>query len=180
MYLTVELVLKSYMPKHLEPGMWFINKINNGTLKEHTEVWALDRVPNEPFDEFITKHGAPVEPYLIYEDEDIFGVMAEPHEIGWWDEGPDKDDLRDLELKDVNFILNEWDGLVDVKIDEWDYAHEDELNPVLYGDDDSSVQKVILCIPGMYDEEEELVDDDDDDDNDPHWDDMDDDTWKEI
>ena len=172
MYQTVELVLKSYMPKHLEPGMWFINKINNGTLKEHVEVWALDKVPSESLDEFVSKHGAPVEPYLIYEDDDVFGVMAEPHEIGWWDEGVHKDDLRDVELKDVNYILEEWNGYVDVQIDEWDYAHSEEINPIIYAG------KVVMCIPGMYDEEEhEEVDEKIYDED---WDDIDDDSWKEI
>ena len=96
-------------------------------------------------EEFIVKHGAPVEPYLIYDEQ----VIAEPHEIGWWDDGEDYDELRDIELRDVNLVINEWDGYVDVEIDEWDYAHEDELNPIIYAD------KVTMCLPGLYEEEEE-------------------------
>lgn len=145
MYFTVELVLKSYMPKQLEPGMWFITKINPNTRKEYSEIWALDKFPLESVEEFVVKHGAPVEPYLIYDEQ----VIAEPHEIGWWDEGEDYDELRDLELRDVNLIINEWDGYIDVEIDEYDYAHEEELNPILYAD------KVTLTVPGMYEEEEE-------------------------
>lgn len=164
MFYTVELVLKSYMPKQLEKGMWFITKLNPGTRKEYSEIWALDKVPNQPLEEFVTQHGAPVEPYLIYDEQ----VIAEPHEIGWWDEGEDTDELRDLELKDVNMILDEFDGEVDVHVDDWDYAHEDELNPIIYAG------KVTMCIPGLYDEE----DDDDEWDEEPY-DDMDDDSWKE-
>lgn len=145
MYFTVELVLKSYMPKQLELGMWFITKLHQGTIKEYSEIWALDKLPFESTEEFITKHGAPVEPYLIYDEQ----VIAEPHEIGWWDEGPENDELRDLELKDVNLIINEWDGDIDIEIDEYDYAHEEELNPILYAN------KVTLCTPGLYDEDEE-------------------------
>jgi len=163
MFYTVELVLKSYMPKQLEKGMWFITKLNPGTRKEYSEIWALDKVPNQPLEEFVTQHGAPVEPYLIYDEQ----VIAEPHEIGWWDEGDDVDELRDLELKDVNMILDEFDGEVDVHVDDWDYAHEDELNPIIYAG------KVTMCIPGLYDEE-----DDDEWDEEPY-DDMDDDSWKE-
>jgi len=163
MFYTVELVLKSYMPKQLEKGMWFITKLNPGTRKEYSEIWALDKVPNQPLEEFVTQHGAPVEPYLIYDEQ----VIAEPHEIGWWDEGEDTDELRDLELKDVNMILDEFDGEVDVHVDDWDYAHEDELNPIIYAG------KVTMCIPGLYDEE-----DDDEWDEEPY-DDMDDDSWKE-
>lgn len=150
MHQTVELVLKSYMPRYLEIGMWFITKINPGTRKEYTEVWALDKLPLDTLEEFIVKHGAPVEPYLIYDEQ----ILAEPHEIGWWDDGPDNDELRDIELKDINFLLDEYDGFVDVEIDEWDYAHEEEINPILYMD------KITMTIPGMYDDEEEEEDDD--------------------
>ena len=145
MHQTVELVLKSYMPKQLELGMWFITKINPGTLKEYSEIWALTTHPRETLEEFIVKNGAPVEPYLIYNEE----VVAEPHEIGWWDEGDHIDELRDIELSDVNFILIEWDGYVDVEIDEWDYDHEEVINPILYA------EKVTMCLPGLYEEEED-------------------------
>jgi len=148
MHFTVELVLKSYMPKHLEPGMWFITKLNPGTRKEYSEIWALDKFPLEPLEEFIAKNGAPVEPYLIYDEQ----VLAEPHEIGWWDDGPQYDELRDIELKDVNFIINEWDGYVEIEIDEWDFAHEDEVNPIMYAG------KVTLTLPDIYEEEEEYDD----------------------
>ena len=156
MYYTVELVLKSYMPKQLEIGMWFITKINPGTRKEYSEIWALDKLPFETLEEFVTKNGAPVEPYLIYDEQ----VIAEPHEIGWWDEGEHIDELRDIELQDVNYILDEWDGYVDVEIDEWDFAHEEEINPILYAD------KVTMCIPGMYDED---YDEDEDDEDEGPW-----------
>lgn len=165
MYFTVELVLKSYMPKQLEVGMWFITKINPGTRKEYTEIWALDKIPPQPLEEFVTLHGAPVEPYLIYDEQ----VVAEPHEIGWWDDGPHSDELRDIDLRDINILLDEFDGYVDLEIDEWDFANEEEINPILYAD------KVTLCIPGLYDEDDEEEEEDPDGD----WDDMDDDSWKQ-
>lgn len=165
MYFTVELVLKSYMPKQLERGMWFITKLHQNTPKEYVEIWALDKVPAEPIEEFITKNGAPVEPYLIYDEQ----VIAEPHHIGWWDEGEDSDEIRDIELKDVNLIINEWDGYIDIEIDEQDYALEDVLSPILYH------EKVTMCEPFTYDDEDEEDDDDDKYDDT----DEDDDTWKE-
>lgn len=146
MTFTVELVLKSYMPKQLEKGMWFITKLHQGTLKEYSEIWALDKLPIEPMEEFILKNGAPVEPYLIYGDDDI---VAYPHHIGWWDEGPEHDDLRDIELKDVNLIINEYDGYVEIEIDEHDFAHEEVLSPILYAD------KVTMYAPETYNEEED-------------------------
>ena len=165
MFITVELVFKSHMPKYLEPGLWFITKINPGTRKEYSEIWQLDKHPTESLEEFIVKHGAPVEPYLIYGEE----VVAEPHEIGWWDEGPHTDELRDIKLKDVNSILTNSDGFVEVEIDEDLLDNEEEIAPILYGG------KVTMCYVGTYDD----VDEDDDYEEEP-WDDMDDDTWKEM
>lgn len=164
MYHTVELVLKSYMPLNLEVGMWFITKLHQGTVKEYTEIWALDKLPFESKEDFIVKHGAPVEPYLIYDEQ----VVAEPHEIGWWDEGEHSDELRDIELEDVNYLINEWDGFVDIEVDESDFYNEEELNPILYAG------KVTMCRPGLYPEDEG-----DDEEDDPFYDDMDDYTWQE-
>lgn len=169
MYFTVELVLKSYMPKQLEGGMWFITKLHQDTPKEYVEIWALDKVPSEPIEEFITKNGAPVEPYLIYDEQ----IVAEPHNIGWWDEGEDSEDLRDIELTDVNLIINEWNGHVDIEIDEQDYALEDVLSPILYDD------KVTMCEPFTYDEEDDEEEEDNNNDGDDDETDLDDDTWKE-
>ena len=164
MYFTVELVLKSYMPRHLEPGMWFITKLNPGTRKEYTEIWALDKTPLEPLEEFITKNGAPVEPYLIYDEQ----VLAEPEQIGWWDEGPDYEELRDIELKDFNLILSDFDGEIDIDVDPSTITSEDGVE-----DEDEIVIPIIyegkctLRIP-MEEEYEEDYDDYED------WDDMDD------
>lgn len=156
MVATVELVLKSYMPKHIEPGMWFITKLYQNTDKEYIEIWSPDKAPRETLEEFVTKHGAPVEPYLIYDEQ----VIAEPHEIGWWDDGPEYDELRDIELKDVNLVLNEWSGFVDIEVDEEDLMENEELNPILYGG------KVTISLPGLNDEEEDWEDDEEWEDSD--------------
>lgn len=145
MFITVELVFKSHMPKQLEPGLWFITKINPGTRKEYSEVWELDKHPTESLEEFISNNGAPVEPYLMYDEQ----ILADPDEIGWWDAGHEVEVLRDITLKDINHILEEWDGYVDVEIDEDLFDEEDEIRPIAHMD------KVVLCIPGLYDEEEE-------------------------
>jgi hypothetical protein len=143
MHETVELVMKSYMPKQLELGMWFILKIGQDTSKEYIEVWSLDKIPSD-MEKFIVENGAPVEPYLVYDEQ----IIAEPHEIGWWDDGPEYDDLRDFDLQDVNYILRQFDGQLDVEIDDWYYSH-DQISPVLYEG------KVVVTVPGMYDEDYE-------------------------
>ncbi len=143
MHETVELVMKSYMPKQLEIGMWFILKIGQDTSKEYIEVWSLEKIPSD-MEKFIVENGAPVEPSVVYDEQSI----AEPHEIGWWDDGPEYDDLRDFTLQDVNYILRQFDGQLDVEIDDWYYSH-DQISPVLYEG------KVVVTVPGMYDEDYE-------------------------
>lgn len=145
MYFPVELVFKSYMPKSLEPGMLFINKLHQDTVKETVEIWALDKVPQEPMDSFLAKHGAPVELYLVYNDE----MLAEPEQIGWMDDGEWTEDLRDITLKDINTILNDFDGEVLLEIDDDDFTYEEEVSPILYAD------KVTLALPSTYDDDDE-------------------------
>jgi hypothetical protein len=38
--------------------------------------------------------------------------------IAWWDEGEHTDELRDITLKDINYIFKEFDGYVDVQLDD--------------------------------------------------------------
>jgi len=149
MFILTELVLKSYKPTKLEPGMWFVQKFQSGTRWESSEVFAIDKVPQDE-QEFINKNGYPVEPYIIGENEE---VLAEPDEIGWWDEGEQTDEYRDITIDDVNMIINEFDG--EIAIDgEWfgydsdedcEYP-EDKFFPTIYAD------KVVLSFP-EYDDE---------------------------
>lgn len=115
MYTIANLVLKSYMPRELEPGMLFITKLHQGTLKETVEIWQLNKVPLEPLEEFITTHGAPVEPYIIDNDEEI---IAHPEEISWWDDGVDTDEFRDITPEDITFVSYLCDGLVAILCEE--------------------------------------------------------------
>lgn len=149
MFALAELVLKSYKPVKLEPGMWFIQKFRTGTRWEHSELFELKQVPaNEQ--EFIDKNGYPVEPYIIGEDDQI---LAEPDEIGWWDEGEHTDEYRDITLKDINFILNEFDGEVAIEVDYMSYDSDidDEGKDVIYPEDIivpiTHEDRVVLSMP---------------------------------
>jgi len=70
------------------------------------------------------KHGAPVE-LIIIDDEG--GLLASHDEIGWWDDGDDSDEYRDVTLDDINYLLRELDGYVDILVD-------DEYGPILLED----------------------------------------------
>ena len=145
MWIACEIVLKSYLPSELEEGMLFVNRISIGVAEPYIELFELKELPQDT-DEFLTRAGAPVELYIIDEDGNI---IAEHDEIGcwwdkeigcwwdkeigcWWDE--ENDEFYEFTLDDINFILREHEGMIDVYYDD-----EEEL-PVFYDD------KIILGI----------------------------------
>jgi len=115
-----ELVLRSYLPKKLEKGMLFANVGEHGTM-----LFELESIPGDK-DKFLTEHGAPMEVYIIDEYGD---VLAEPNEIGWFDEGENTDELREITLNDINTIINEFDGWLEVEIYEDFYEDDGSLIP---------------------------------------------------
>lgn len=127
MWYTGELAYRSYLPKKLEKGMLFITIQHQGTVKESVEVWTLER-SEQHMDDYLATHGAPIELHVINEDGDI---LAEPEEIGWFDLGESFMTLTDISLKEINIILNEYDGLVEIEIDDDSYDNEDIISPLI-------------------------------------------------
>ena len=138
MWFPAEISLSSYLPDELEEGMLFINRISVGVIEPYIELFELEEIPEDP-EAFMVKHGAPVD-LLIIDDEG--NIIAFQDQIGWWDEGEDTDELRDITLDDINYILRELDGYVDIEYDEI----EDDF--VMYED------KIVLSI--VPEEEEEI------------------------
>ena len=114
MWYPAEFAIESYLPDELQEGMLFINRISVGVIEPYIELFELKEVPEDQ-DAFMTKHGAPVELVIIDEDND---VLARHNEIGWWDEGDDSDEYRDVTLDDINYLLRELDGYIDIEVDE--------------------------------------------------------------
>ena len=139
MWYTGEIILESYLPLELEEGMFFVNRISVGVIEPYIELWQLEEVP-EDMDSFLTANGAPVKIYIIDSDNEI---LATEDEIGWMDEGEHTDELRDVTLDDINLILREYEGYLDIEIDDED----DEFSPIIIDG------KVIISI---YEEEEEF------------------------
>lgn len=115
MWYPAEISLSSYLPKELEEGMLFINRISVGVIEPYIELFELEEIP-EDMDEFMSKNGAPVELVII---DDEGGILASHDEIGWWDEGNDSDEYRNITLDDINYLLRELDGYVDIEVDEY-------------------------------------------------------------
>ena len=141
MYYPAEIVIRNYKPLHLEKDMLFINKIYHGSYKELIEIWALDKVPQDE-EKFIQENGYPVELAVIDYDQDL---LAEHHEIALFDEGDHTDELRDITIADLNIIFQEFDGGVEIEID------EETMDPVFIEGN------VVLRLPidEEYEEEEE-------------------------
>lgn len=145
MYYPAELIFKSYLPKSLELGMLFVNKISVGLLEPEIELWNLDSIPDD-IDEFLAKNGAPVELLIVC---DVEGVLAEHLQIGWFDEGEESDELYDISLEEINIIINDYEGNLMVEIKEYFYD-KDIIVPLLIDN------KVIISYI-EYDEEEEKI-----------------------
>lgn len=114
MWMPAEISLSSYLPPELEVGMLFVNRISVGVMDPYIELFELEELP-EDVDAFMAKHGAPVD-LLIIDDEG--NIIAFQDQIGWWDDGDDTDEYRDVTLEDINYILRELDGYVDIEYDE--------------------------------------------------------------
>jgi hypothetical protein len=142
MWYPAEISLSSYLPPELEVGMLFINRISVGVVEPYIELFELEEVP-EDADEFMAKNGAPVELIIIDEDGDL---LASHDEIGWWDEGEDSDEYREVTLEDINYILRELDGYIDIEI-------EEDYGPVIY---DGKV--VLTVVPDGFEDWDTTLD----------------------
>jgi len=116
MYFQAQIVFKSYVPDGLKKGMWFIR-----TILEEKELFELDQTflsPKEE-EEFISFNGYPVKPFIVeeYVDGSIPAILATPDEIGWFDEGEDTDELRDVTIDDLNYIINYEQGFILIDVD---------------------------------------------------------------
>jgi hypothetical protein len=115
MWYPAEFAIESYLPDELQEGMLFVNRISVGVIEPYIELFELKEVP-EDADEFMSRNGAPVK-LVITDDEG--NLIASHDEIGWWDDGDDTDEYRDVTLDDINYSLRELDGYVDIEMDEY-------------------------------------------------------------
>ena len=190
MFIEAKLIFRSYMPRRLEKGMLFQRKVSMRKLKtniEYKEVFELKDIPRDT-EAYILINGWPVEPYIysITANPDEHAViLATPDLIGWWDDEPDAEYeegeeglLRDIEVKDFNYALENYDGNIDIQVYDKEFK-EGIVRPVIYS------EKVTLNVPMIKDntdeeeeEEEEEADWDvtsgDGLEEEEPWDDMDD------
>lgn len=127
MYIEAELVTKAYLPDELEIGMLFIRINFPGTDDSAIELFALDKIPRDK-DVFLRDNGAPVELFVILTDdrESFMEIIARPDQMAWLDLGDEN--LYTPELSVYNLILNEYNGVLEIEIDE---DEEEDILPIL-------------------------------------------------
>ena len=182
MFILAKLVFKSYMPKQLEKGMWFVSKHKDvvyGKIYEYITISELQQVPQD-MDSYIAEYGAPVEPYIIQpmiNKDEPEEILVHPDNIGWWEsdlgyEDDDENWVPNIVLEDLTpKIVNEWihgengegDGLIALEVD-------DDRNPKFYED----TNKVVIKQSDYVDEEEDMEWEESSGDYRDNWDDMDD------
>ena len=117
MYIDAELVLKSYKPLKLEEGMLFVNKI---ARTDDVELFILEEIPEDE-ETFLVKHGCPIELYVIQHELlnniETPIILATPEQIGWWDDD-DSDEFTEISLKEINNVISQFTGLLEIYIDE--------------------------------------------------------------
>lgn len=115
MFIAAELVYKNYIPDDIKPGMMFIQHLHPGTIKDTIEVFIVEKAPLDD-EKFIAENGFPIELMIL----DAFDgeVLAKHNNIGWLDLGDDIDYLEDLKPKDINIILNDWSGQLDIEVND--------------------------------------------------------------
>ena len=168
MWYPAEISLSSYLPDELQEGMLFINRISVGVIDPYIELFELKEIPEDP-DAFMSKHGAPVQMWIIDGDDE---VLATPEQIGWWDEGSHTDELRDVTLNEINFLLRECDGTVEIEVEDYDdgdgyYLDDNDEPHIDYGYNDDELvpilhdNKVVLRLElEEYDEDWDVTLDD--------------------
>lgn len=128
MWIKAQLAFRSYKPTRLEKGQMFLVSEETGKFA-YPQIIKLDRVPANQ-EEYLQNNGYPIELYIVDPGDpniDTEWVLATPEQIGWLDEGSHTDDLRDIELKDVNKILKEYDSWVAIEVEEYEDDGESEV-----------------------------------------------------
>jgi hypothetical protein len=126
MWLEANFKVSFYQPEDLLAGMWFMNSLYPGTDREFVELWLLEEdIIEEEYDNFIAKNGFPVEPMVTLEmgnPDEADLIVAYSPEIGWVHQ--DDDSIREFDIDDANWIIQNNGGKISILIDEQAYDQD--------------------------------------------------------
>ena len=156
MYILAKLLFASYQPEELSQDMMF----KNDQGKIYSIAWTRLTLKD-----VIEAYGYPVAPVIVSitaNPDDKADIIATSDMIGWWDDGPQSDELRDVTINDLNNILSEEDGILEIEIA--DHMFDQGIaEPVLYDD------KATIRVTTDDDYDEYADSDDEDEYDDTEW-----------
>lgn len=160
MWLEANFKVSFYQPEDLLAGMWFMNSLYPGTDREFVELWLLEEdIIEEEYDNFVAKHGFPVEPMITLEmsnpDESDLIVAYSP-EIGWIYEDDD-DEFRTFDIDDANWIIQNNDGKVHILIDGEAYEQDETIFTIT--EDQEVILKYFFLEDFTDEDEDEYLED---------------------
>lgn len=146
MYIEAKLVFQHYVPEDYSNLLFLSMRKNDVPF-----IYSLENL-RDP-EKYIEINGYPVKPWIIEEGNPNLSnsdrILANPDQIGWFDEGEHCDELCDIEIKQINNILEHDNGYLFIEVDE-----DDDV--VLFQD------KVVLTYANNLDDEYEIDEDADD------------------
>lgn len=168
MFTQVKLLLKSYKPLKLENGMWFL-AMHHGQMSVYELGYDIHN--EEQTETYLQLNGYPVEPYLYLVGNpnipDETSLMAEPDQIGWFDEDENSDEMHDITLKEINNILDN-DGWCLLEVEE-EHLDDDEAEDYIRIVPTLLEGKVTIRY--IYNDNDDNDDEDDEEDNEEYYDD---------
>lgn len=110
MWQEAELTLINYIPDELSPGMLFVSDINDVLT-----LYAIKK-PIEITKDFIEKNGLPVKMYIVVNTEDL--QLSEELTANSLFDFEKLDYYNPTSFKELNIILNECEGMLEVMLNE--------------------------------------------------------------
>jgi hypothetical protein len=117
MYIQAKLVFQHYVPEDYSNLLFLSMRKNDVPF-----IYSLENLRDA--EKYIEINGYPVKPWIIEEGNPNLSnsdrILANPDQIGWFDEGEHCDELCDIEIKHINNILEHDNGYIFIEVDEDD------------------------------------------------------------
>jgi hypothetical protein len=159
MWLEANFKVSFYQPEDLLAGMWFMNSLYPGTDREFVELWLLEEdIIEEEYDNFVAKHGFPVEPMVTLEmdnPDEADLIVAYSTEIGWIHQ--DDDSITEFDIDDANWIIQNNDGKISILIDEQAYEQDGTIYTIT--EDQEVILKYFFLEDFNAEDEDEYLED---------------------
>jgi hypothetical protein len=136
-----------------------MNSLYPGTDREFVELWLLEEdIIEEEYDNFVAKHGFPVEPMVTLEmdnPDEADLIVAYSPEIGWVHQNDDS--ITEFDIDDANWIIQNNDGKISILIDEEAYEQDGTIYTIT--EDQEVILKYFFLEDFNAEDEDEYLED---------------------